>query len=92
MKYRIVKNVYQHLIENEDGLGSITNIGGLGPQKTVVWEKEFKNEIDADYFPPRRIDISGYLGFVSIDFELQVFDQKQQEWVFVDFLKEKFDD
>ncbi|HZJ40860.1 MAG TPA: hypothetical protein VFD16_01180 [Candidatus Saccharimonadales bacterium] len=90
--YRIVKNVYRNLIAKEDGQDSLSNIISQKQPDNVVWQKELEEEIDINYFPPRRISMEGYLGSVDINFELQVFEENKNEWLFLGFLREKFDD
>jgi hypothetical protein len=87
-----VKNVNRNLIAKEDGQDSLSNIISQKQPDNVVWQKELEEEIDINYFPPRRISMEGYLGSVDINFELQVFEAKKNEWLFVGFLREKFDD
>jgi hypothetical protein len=89
MKYRVVKNLYRHRLVSEDSEGSLKNVTST-PTISIVWEKEFEEEITVDSLPSIRINTEGYLGSVSIDYELQVF--KNNEWCFVDLLNEKFDD
>ena len=91
-RYRIVKNVCRNLIAKEDGPDSLLNIVSLKLPDIIVWQKELEEEIDINFFPPRRISMEGYLGSVSIDFELQVFEEKRNNWIFVGFLREKLDD
>ena len=87
-----MKNVHRNLIAKEDGQDSLSNIVSQKQSNDVVWQKELEEEIDINYFPPKRINTEGYLGSVNIDFELQVFEENKNEWLLVGFLREKFDD
>ncbi len=89
-QYRLVKNVYRHRLVSEDDEGSLTNISSE-LTISIVWEKEFEEKITIYYFPPKRISLDGYFkGTVSINYELQIFENN--EWCFVGFLKEKIND
>jgi hypothetical protein len=89
MKYRVVKNLYRYRLVSEDGEGSLKNVTSI-TTISIVWEKEFEEEITVDSLPSIRINTEGYLGSVSINYELQVLEN--DEWCFVGFLNEKFDD
>lgn len=86
-KYRVIREISTEVTVQEDGPGSLTNVGSKKYSKEI-WNKTLPEEITIEYFG---VKIVAFDKNSFTTFKLEKFDESLKEWKEIGNLRVKID-